>query len=206
MTHSTRVESSLSETMRESLSALMDGEASEIELHRILAQTNDDEVRAAWSRLHRNSDIMHGVAVFSGMDISRAVSQAVAEAGPAVAPRTSAASGVRRSIASFAVAASVTAAVVFTGQQMLLTSSDTVPALPSSPGLVNSSGAVPVRASLGSRSEQPALQTQPAMGITYQDLARQQLRKYSQAHAEQAALNTPQGMVPFARVRDIQPK
>ncbi|TCO77723.1 RseA-like anti sigma(E) protein [Chromatocurvus halotolerans] len=204
MTHSTQTEGHMNESMRESLSALMDGEASEIELHRILASTDDDELRAAWSGMHRNSDILRGTAVITRMDISRAVSESVAKIDFAPVADKVAGGGMRRSLVSFAVAASVTAVVVFGGQQFLTSPDSITPAGVGSPGLVNSGGAVPVRASFGSRTEQPSMVLQPATGAGYQELARQRLRKYSQAHAEQAALNTPQGLVPFARVQDIQ--
>lgn len=205
MINSTQTEGNMNDAMRESLSALMDGEASEMELHRILACVEDDELRAAWAGMHRTSDLMQGGAVLSDIDISRAVSQSVAEIGAIPAADTSSApGGIRRSLVSFAVAASVTAVVVFSGQQLLTSSGGVTPVATGSSGLVNSSGAVPVRASLGSRSEQPAMLLQPAAGSGYQELARQRLRKYSQAHAEQAALNTPQGLVPFARVQEIQ--
>lgn len=204
MTNSTQTEGKMNDSMRESLSALMDGEASEIELHRILSRVEDEELRLAWSGMHRNSDIMQGSAAISAIDISRAVSQAVAEIGVSPVAGSSSTGGMRRSLISFAVAASVTAVVVFSGQQLLTSSDGVAPAATGSPALVNTSGAVPVRASFGSQPEQPALTLQPAMGAGYQELARQRLRKYSQAHAEQAALNTPQGLVPFARVQDIQ--
>lgn len=204
MTHSTQTEGHMNKSMRESLSALMDGEANEIELRRILASTDDDELRAAWSGMHRNSDIMRGTAVTTRMDISRAVSESVARIEVAPVNRKVGVGGARRSMASLAVAASVTAVVVFSGQQFLTSPDSRVMSGAGSPGLVNSSAAVPVRASFGSRAEPPSLVLQPAVGAGYQELARQRLRKYSQSHAEQAALNTPQGLVPFARVQDIQ--
>lgn len=206
MINSTQTEGNMNESMRESLSALMDGEASEIELRRILAATDNDELRAAWSGMHRNSDIMRGSAVITSIDISRAVSESVAQMGMSPVADTGSGGGMRRSLVSFAVAASVTAVVVFSGQQFLTSPDAITPTGAGSPGLVNSSGAVPVRASFGSRTEQPSMVLQPSAGAGYQDLARQRLRKYSQAHAEQAALNTPQGLVPFARVQDIQSK
>ena len=195
----------MSESMRESLSALMDGEASEIELHRILTRVDDCELRAAWSSMHRNSDLMRGSAQIANMDISGAVMRSVGDVGamPA-AGRTS--GGMRRSLVSFAVAASVTAVVVFSGQQLLTSPDGNVPRNLSSPGLVKSPGAVPVRASFGSRQEQSSRVLQPVAGAGYQEMARQRLREYSQAHAEEAALNTPQGLLPFARVQDIQPQ
>jgi len=191
--------------MRESLSALMDGEASEIELHRILSRVEDSELRAAWSGMHRNSDLMHGSAEIANIDISDAVRRSIGDIGSMPAARRSS-GGMRRSLVSFAVAASVTAVVVFSGQQLLVSPDVNAPRSLSSPGLVNSPGAVPVRASFGSRQEHSSSVLQPAAGAGYQEMARQRLRKYSQAHAEEASLNTPQGLLPFAPIQNIQPR
>jgi sigma-E factor negative regulatory protein RseA len=68
-------------------------------------------------------------------------------------------------------------------------------------GLVNSLGATSVQASYGTQSV-PVLQ--PATRTAYQELARQRLNKYMQEHAEHAALNSPNGLVPFARVPRIK--
>ena len=68
-------------------------------------------------------------------------------------------------------------------------------------GMVNSLGATTVQASYGTRST-PVLQ--PATRTAYQELARQRMQKYMQEHAEHAALNSPQGLIPFARVPEIR--
>ena len=205
MSNSMREKNAMGESTRESLSALMDGEASEIELHRILSRVEDSELRAAWSGMHRNSDLMRGSAEIVNIDISGAVRRSVGNIGSVpAAGRWS--GGMRRSLASFAVAASVTAVVVFSGQQLLTSPDAGAPRSIGSPGLVNSPGAVPVRASFGSRQEESSRVLQPAAGAGYQEMARQRLRKYSQAHAEEAALNTPQGFLPLARAKDSQPQ
>ena len=68
-------------------------------------------------------------------------------------------------------------------------------------GMVNSLGATPMRASYGTQAI-PVLQ--PATGTAYQELARQRMQQYMQEHAEHAALNSPQGLIPFARVSQIK--
>jgi sigma-E factor negative regulatory protein RseA len=45
---------------------------------------------------------------------------------------------------------------------------------------------------------------QPTTRTAYRDLAEQRLNKYSQQHAEQAALNSPQGLLSYARVPQIR--
>jgi len=187
----------MNEALRESLSAVMDGEGDELALRRLLARSEEAELRATWSRYHLARDALKGHAAAVGVDLSGAVRQAIeAEA----VPRRKAA-GSWRSVASFAIAASVTAVVVLGGRE-LAGVGDRPGATPvAAPvGLVNTIGASPVRASYGARAV-PALQ--PTAAGAYDELARQRLRLYSQDHAEQAALNTPQGLIPFARVPEI---
>lgn len=195
----------MSESMRESLSALMDDEANELEVERVLARIADDaDLRQAWVRYN----VVHSAAAGQPpthleLDISSQVRAAVAGENRGV-------SAIRqriiRPLASMAVAASVAATVVLGGQQLaqLEAESYDAQAIASSVspvGMVNSLGATSVQASYGTRT-MPELQ--PATRKAYQQLARQRMHKYMQEHAEHAALNTPNGLVPFARVPRIQ--
>jgi len=196
----------MSELMRESLSALLDDEANELEIERVLSKVADDpELRATWVRYN----IVHTVAsgqqpMHLDLDISARVRDELggqAQGGSAFRQRW------LRPLSSVAVAASVTVAVVFGGQQLaqLENGSYDGQAIASSVspvGMVNSLGATSVQASYGTRSSVPVLQ--PATHTAYQELARQRLQKYMQEHAEHAALNSPNGLVPFARVPRIQ--
>ncbi|MEH6591572.1 MAG: sigma-E factor negative regulatory protein [Halioglobus sp.] len=202
----------MSETMRESLSALMDNEADELEVQRVLSNiTGDSELRQTWVRYQLARSAMVGQPVGGLLDISGHVQDAIRnEAIP-----TQSVSPVQRflkPLASFAVAASVAAVAVVGGQQIAQLSdkggysegnpvSNTVAASVSAVGMVNSIGAIPVRASYGNQGV-PVLQ--PASRTAYQELARQRMQKYMQEHAEHAALNSPQGLVPFARVNKIK--
>jgi sigma-E factor negative regulatory protein RseA len=101
----------------------------------------------------------------------------------------------------------VAATVVIGGQQIASISGaapydgQAVAASASPVGLVNSLGATTVRASYGTR---PIPVLQPATRTAYRELARQRMEKYMQEHAEHAALNSPQGLIPFARVPEIR--
>ena len=197
----------MSERMRESLSALMDGEANELELQRVLSGMGDDvELRQTWSRYHAVRDAAAGHTADLSLDISERVRDALA--------RESSAGSVGKiqqflkPIASFAVAASVAAVVVVGGQQISQIAdsgsnpgANTLAGGVSAVGLVNSIGAMPVQASYGNQGV-PVLQ--PAARTAYRELARQRMEKYMQEHAEHAALNSPQGLVPFARVQQIK--
>tara|TARA_R110002049_G_scaffold49267_12_gene141194 strand:+ start:7038 stop:7661 length:624 start_codon:yes stop_codon:yes gene_type:complete len=206
----------MNERMRESLSALMDDEANELELERVLSQVGDNaELRQAWSRytLARNAAQGDQLAHLD-WDISGRVQSALASSATSGSSSVSAAGeGYRnrflRPLISVGVAASVAFTVVIGGQQLagvdnpdVYAVEQSLPGNPSSVGMLNIAGAVPVQASFGTEPAVPQLQ--PAVRTAYQDLAEQRLRKYMQLHAEQAALNSPQGLVPYARVPEIR--
>lgn len=197
----------MSEKMRESLSALIDDESNELELQRLLKQMDEDtELRQTWVRYQAARTAMHGhETAHIQLDISARVRDAIDDEG---ASRSSLKERLLRPVASFAVAASVAATVVIGGQQLVQVSgsdpynSQSVAAGGVSPvGLVNSFGATTVQASYGTRAV-PVLQ--PATGTAYKELARQRMQLYMQEHAEHAALNSPHGLIPFARVPEIK--
>ena len=203
----------MSERMRESLSALLDDEANELELQRVLAQLGDDpELRQTWVRYNLVHAVASGQEVLAhrNLDISTQVRAAIAGEPPAA----SAASPSRfkqhflRPLTSLAVAASVTATVVIGGQQLAQMEDGSygdnrgaVASSVSPVGMVNSLGATSVQASFGTR---PLPVLQPTNHSAYDKLARQRMERYLQEHAEHAALNSPNGLVPFARVPYIQ--
>ena len=202
----------MNERMGESLSALMDEEANELELERVLAQSAaDDELRQTWKRYSLAQHAAQGYQLAHlDWDISERVQSALA-ASP-LDDRSSNRAGLKhrllRPLTSFAVAASVAATVVIGGQQLAQVSDagnygdDRSVATSASPvGMVNSLGATTVRASYGTQAL-PVLQ--PATRTAYDELAQRRLRKYMQEHAEQAALNSPQGLLPFARIPEIR--
>lgn len=194
----------MSDKMRESLSALLDDEANELELQRVLSRVGDDtQLRQTWVRYNLAHAATSGhPPAHIELDISTRVREAItaAPARPGLGRR------LLQPLASLAVAASVTAVVVLGGAQLAGIDSNNysgqaVAGSVSPVGMVNSLGATSVQASYGTRSL-PVLQ--PTTGTAYQELARQRLQKYMQEHAEHAALNSPAGLVPFARVPAIQ--
>jgi sigma-E factor negative regulatory protein RseA len=195
----------MSEKMRESLSALLDDEANELEMERVLSRLKDDtELRQTWVRYNLTSAVATGHSPARlDLDVSAQVRQAITASGPA---RGSLGRRLMQPLASLAVAASVAAVVVVGGQQLAGIdqenySGQAVAGSVSPVGMVNSLGATSVQASYGTQAL-PVLQ--PTTGTAYQELARQRLQKYMQEHAEHAALNSPNGLVPFARVPNIQ--
>ena len=103
----------MSESVRQSLSALMDNEADPFELRRTLQQV-DEGSAAVWARYHLASAVLHGDTPLRGdLDVSAAVQLALVEE-----PAYEGGSGraVWKPLASIAVAASVTAMVMFGAQ------------------------------------------------------------------------------------------
>jgi len=193
----------MSEKLQESLSALMDGEANELELQRLLASSDNEDLRATWSRFNLVRGVTSGLdlapipGVDKGSDFAARVRVAV---GVDAGGQTSHWERVKRPFTSLAVAASVAAAVVVGGIQIngadSVAGSAAVAANVSPVGFVNSPGATPVNASFGTQRLPKHVATSAQQ---YQDLARKQMNRYMRQHAEQAALNSPQGLVPFVR-------
>lgn len=104
------------EALNESLSALMDNEANELEFRRVLAALDDERVRATWSRYQLVRAVMHKELLEPRLDIATAISAALADepistqAPPPVGKV--ALVGRWRGIGRLAVAASVTVAVL----------------------------------------------------------------------------------------------
>jgi len=189
----------------------MDDEANEMEIERVLSLAGEDvELRDTWQRYNLARQSLRGDEIPpAAWDISDRVRSALAEedVGAAVA---GAGLGQRllRPLTSLAVAASVAATVIIGGQQLAQVGSGPtyepqggVATNPSPVGMVNTVSATTVPASYGARAL-PVLR--PATRTAYADLARRRANRFMQEHAEQAALNSPQGLMPFARVRDIR--
>ena len=117
----------MSDKLRESVSALMDGEADQLELRRLLSDDNRDAVDEIWSRYQLSRDAMQGnmqSSAFKQMDISSRVSDAIHRELAADAEQDVAAASTGepwwRPAAGFAVAASVAAGMVFSVQTVNL--------------------------------------------------------------------------------------
>ncbi len=198
----------MSERLRESLSVMLDDEANELEFQRVIKALDDEDaqLREVWQRYHIARSALAGQELSHlHLDISQRVRAAIED--PAAAPAISLGQRLRRPLTSLAVAASVAATVVIGGQRLAtVESEDPYGAEAASSGgvspvgMINSIGAVPVRASYGTESI-PVLQ--PAARTAYEELARQRMQMYMQEHAEHAALNSPDGLIPFARVPEI---
>ena len=182
------------------LSALMDDEASELELRRVLGSLNSDPaLRARWRRQQLVRDLMRERrAVLPEIDVSGNVMKAISH-------QTSMA---RNPLWSMAVAASVTIAVVLGGQTLMPVDNVVPPTLISELGgnVVPVSGAQHVRASLESGalpvSSQKMSRDEPRqteVAALYERWAKERYQLLRKHHAKMASQSHP---VPYiARVR-----
>ena len=102
------------EVLDESVSAVMDGEADELELRRVLAAAGEDAaVRERWARYQLARAVMHKQTVVPGLDLASAVSAAIAaEEAPTAATVQKSSRSSWSQFGRLAVAASATLAVL----------------------------------------------------------------------------------------------
>ena len=217
------------ERLKESLSVSLDGQASELELRRVLGGiSNDDSLRALAGRYRLIGDAVRGdVSKFAGVDISRGVLAAIEqdESSPAQStnvtaevndraansPKGSLAQRFWTSLGKMAVAASVAAAVIIGVRTSNLTPkapllAEHEPAVLSQPiqiaqsGL-NDYGAASVRAGNNSESRDNITPEQLAFAQKLANQAtRERFRAYALQHAELSAVGGAQSVLSFARL------
>ncbi|MGK0440371.1 MAG: sigma-E factor negative regulatory protein RseA [Pseudohongiellaceae bacterium] len=205
----------MSEQLREALSALKDGEADELELRRLLKQSESQEIGQQWQMMHHVSEAVAGRAPqFTQWDISGSVAAAIEQESAYEAPESEPLQARKESfwlkpVAGFAVAASVAVAVVLGTQTLTATQTGITgnPAVASSrvyPATVSgrSLGSVNVSATISNAS---APGTGLSRAVLMGDLAAEQrLNRYMLQHTEQSSLNNGQGMINFARVASFE--
>ena len=216
----------MEQRLKESLSALLDGEADELELHRVLALSDEAELRALWARYHRVRTVMGSPDIhLHHFDISASVAAALAQGEATVdAPvaQPAAMTAVTTETSRFTrarlwklggVAASVAVAFVvgFTVQKP---GTEIQPSALNQVATVAPAAAVstpPVVTWPAAQKAEPAparnpvqyasqLNLQPGLIDRFSDADARRFNGYLLRHAEQSALSGRQGMAPFARV------
>ena len=190
------------EALQESLSAVMDNEADELELRRVLNAFDDVETRETWARYQIARAVMHKDLLIPRLDLASAVSQALAdEAAPAKASR-----GPWRSLGRLAVAASVTVAVLagvrlynqdeIAGVELAQQSTQPGLAVPQVKGPAVLAGYNESSQATGPMAN-GVLQGQPG----WHD---QRLPGYLRQHAQEAALKGTESALPYARAASLE--
>ncbi|VVN93686.1 RseA family anti-sigma factor [Pseudomonas fluorescens] len=190
------------EALQESLSAVMDNEADELELRRVLNAFGDVETRDTWARYQVARAVMHKDLLLPRLDIAAAVSAALAEeAVPAKATR-----GPWRNLGRLAVAASVTVAVLagvrlynqdeIAGVELAQQSAQPGLAVPQVKGPAVLAGYSESSETTGPMAN-GVLQAQPGWH-------NQRLPGYLRQHAQQAALKGTESALPYARAASLE--
>lgn len=211
---------SASEQLKESLSVSLDGQASELELRRVLAGIDDDSLRSLAGRYQLIGDAIRGKTNrFAGVDISRGVMTAIEQEDQAPsgqsAPADARSGSFARRFWSYAgkvsLAASVAAAVIIgirtnnmTHEVPLLAEQE--PAVLTQPvqlvqsGL-NDYGAASVQAGNSAESRDNITPEQLAYAQSLANQAtRERFRAYALQHAQLSAVGGAQSVLSFARL------
>ena len=185
----------------ETLSAIMDGEADELELRRVLDSTSSDPaLRARWRRQQMVRELLQTRRVSQpNIEVSSAVTEALA-GGKSV---------YKNPLWSMAVAASVTMAVVLGGQQLLVPNNNAMQGSVISDvvgGVVPVLGAQPMHASLGAKSLPVAARQidtadneRREVAAMYERLAQDRYRNLGRHHASAAAQTHPAPYISYIR-------
>ncbi|MBC3412625.1 MULTISPECIES: RseA family anti-sigma factor [Pseudomonas] len=191
------------EALQESLSAVMDNQADELELRRVLSAADDSETRATWARYQVARAAMHKELLLPKLDIAAAVSAALAdEAVP-----TKVKQGPWRSLGRLAVAASVTVAVlagVRLYNQDEITGAELAAQQPVQQGVTVPQAQGP--AVLAGYSESADQATGPMANGVLQNQAGwdQRLPGYLRQHAQESALKGTETALPYARAASLE--
>ena len=208
----------MTKSISESLSALLDDEASEMDLQRALKSIDTDTAAlATWQRYNLVSASMRNeVDEFADVNLAGRVRRSLDEQGAEPAGARRDYSAWLKPFASVAVAASVTAVILTSTQLFNAVSNPSAgPSTPTalavsgnvspvvtgaqSVGFGGNAAVVPVRS-------QAVVPSGPALAQrdVADEMARQRLQLYLRNHAENAALNTSSGMLPLARTAIVE--
>jgi sigma-E factor negative regulatory protein RseA len=217
-------EQNQSQSFAESLSALMDNQASELELQRILkASEQDPGVKATWSRYQMASAVIRGEPTSLAMpDFAARISAAI-EQETAVVVAAKPNQGLWHKLGQVALVASVAGVMIVGVQQYNRSGSHGVEMASNVVVTPNPSVAEPLAPTLPSGFNSPAINTrtvavqtgyetrpqenrrvmfQPrqAGSVVSDDDVTRYVNQMIQAHSDNAAMNSGQGVLPYARV------
>ena len=200
------------QVLQQSISALMDNEADELELHRALKASDDSEVRAAWTRYHVARAAMHSETAFTSVDMSASIMAAI-EAEPvhtvtaSIVPTVSTEPSKASSLAwlgRVAVAASVTLAVLggvrFYNQDAVQQDALIAKHEQRLPAAFQAQNTV-VLASYNAQGQSvPAAQAVVGQESWYE----RRLPNYLRQHAQQSSVNKTESGLPYARAASLE--
>ena len=191
-----------SESLRETLSALMDDEAEQLEIRRVLrAGEQDQEIRRSWERFQLARSVMHKEPWYTGTDLSASIAAALADEPALQTKPVPQSARWKVHLGRVAVAASVTVAVL-AGVRMInqdvatdnvMAAAERSTPTAASQIAIPAAGAEAILAGFSAGADQP----RPAANgpSAWQE---QKIQDYLRRHAESNVQNAPQ-LVPYAR-------
>lgn len=197
------------DVLKQSLSALIDNEADELELRRVLNASEAPEVRAAWSRYQVARAVMHNEPCHAGVDLSADIMAAIdAEPAPLVDSNRATEKPIKSLASSWFTGAAVAASVTFLvlggvrfynqdalQQEALVAQSEQ--RLPSS----NQVQGPVVLASYGAQGvDAPIVQAVSGQDAWYE----RRLPSYLRQHAQQTRINNTESGLPYARAASLE--
>lgn len=199
------------QVLQQSLSALMDNEADELELRRVLNASDEPELRAAWTRYQVARAAMRNETAFAPVDLSARIMAAI-DAEPALShhatvatPETAASAPVRTMpwLGRVAVAASVTLAVLggvrFYNQDALQQDALVVQTEQRLPATSSTQNSV-VLASYSAQNHTAAVAETSDKASWYE----RRLPSYLRQHAQQTSVNKTEIGLPYARAASLE--
>ncbi len=177
----------------EQLSALMDGEESNINL--ILENMKDNDVRSRWKRYHLIRDVMRNqVSKIDKHDISLKIHNAILNEPTVIAPaqikqKQAKNNTIFKQLGSMAIAATVTAVAILVVQQ--------------NPELTNKESNVLAVSPVVTQNK--IIQTASTRNIELNKAVAAKLNGYLVNHNEYAASSGMQGAIPYTRVVNFNP-
>ncbi len=191
-------------SLEHALSALMDGEASELELQRILKQLDDPAVRQAWQRLNHVRHAMRREPLIQ-VDVSQAVRAALTADQPADSTSAVAFVPARRGWQSAAIAASVMLAVL--GGVRMFNQDSSQPVLaqaqaPAAPAPMAATSYVRERPVVLASYGGLDTREEPVDSQRSARWQREELPRYLKQHAQQSGAAS--SMLPYARTASME--
>ncbi|MFO1435478.1 MAG: sigma-E factor negative regulatory protein [Gammaproteobacteria bacterium] len=218
------------------LSALTDGECSDLEANTALSAAKDEDLRAAWTRYHLIGSVMRNeLPRFMDKGFANRLQQAIASEPTVLAPRERPAQSWLRPVAGLAIAASVAAvAVLRVGNfDAALASKSANPGagVPMAAASVDTNGttragmtidAVPVMAAQQPSFDNDAFSATPAsysaasawmqpetdgtQGVIVVAPARSRVNSYLMHYSQQRTMMGSPGVLPYAKVVGYTPE
>lgn len=195
----------MDERLKESISALMDDEANELELQRVLSNV-DDELATVWNRYHQVRQVVRDCEP-DVMNIDIRASLALELDGSAADTKVPFASGNEPSgdkaatgitarrfslVKSFGIAASVAVAVLVGVQYQSVEPASGPLIADAQPG-----------ASLLETGNQTSVIKMPKIHVEFDERHARRFNEYLLRHAEHSAFGSSQGIMPLARVASV---